>query len=182
MTKTVGIDRLQIQGGEPLTCSNLHKVVKATLDMPIKHIDIASNGTIIPDDLLLSTIKMLGDRGSFHISNYDCVDESRKSAVEKKVKEYGIDFYKYEYLYGTGTWFDSGKDNENRIDDDELLKKSYSTCSNHNCWVLAENSFVCCGKILTLMELKKSDDFSANNIINVGKARKDKRDFFYPEE
>lgn len=173
ITQYVSIEKLQIQGGEPLTCKDLYRVVEACEELPIAAVDIASNGTIIPDDILLEALGKLGERASFHISNYSCVDEKKKIQVEAAVKRYGISFNRYDFLYGDGAWFDSGKADEPETNDPILVQKSYYNCENRFCWVLAQDFFACCGKIITLMKIKKCGvkDLEVNNIINISKAR-----------
>lgn len=171
ITRYVEIEKMQIQGGEPLLHKELDVIIRGIMDLPIWRIDIASNGTIVPSEKVLFSLKELGKRASFHISNYVCVEENDKDNVERAVRDFGIEFYRYDFLYDNGAWFDSGKDNELRVTDNDLLKQSYETCENHNCWVLAGDYFVCCGKILSLMELKKDINIEKNNIIDVTKAR-----------
>lgn len=160
-----------------MTQKDLPYILKEINKLPINSIDIASNGTIIPNDELLQVLQIMGDKVSLHISDYSCVDDIKKKKIEEKVKEYGIHFYIYKFLYGSNEWFDSGKDNEEPIRDPEELKRSYFNCENRHCWVLAENHMASCGKILSLMKLNMENRLAENNVIDITEARREEKDF-----
>lgn len=107
------------------------------------------------------------------MSDYACVSEEQKELVEETVRNAGIHFEKYRFLFDSGEWFDSGLLAERRIEDADIVQRSYKQCGNHNCWALVDDYFTCCGKILSLGELREDEpfDIKKNNVLNVTRVR-----------
>ncbi len=176
VTKDVAVELLQIQGGEPFTHSQLDEIiVSCALNQNIKKVEIASNGTVFPNDRTLKILKEYEDKVVLRLSKYTCV-ESRQRDVDMYLQKQGVKAVHYDFMFGNGLWFDSGDISQNYNGNQMEVKEIYRKCANRSCWVLANDYMAVCGKVINLLEIKggKPDE---NNIINVSACRESNLSF-----
>ena len=176
ITKDIKIDTLQIQGGEPFTHKNIGKIIEyCANNTQISKIEIASNGTILPDDDTICILKKYSEKVCIRFSEYKCTENKRNLIVEK-LKNKGIKAIEYDFVYGTGEWFDLGDlDTVKEIDRKEI-KITYDKCPNKSCWTLAQNLFAGCGRMVSYLHLK-DEKIIGNNIIDIDELRRGNRPF-----
>lgn len=179
ITDTVKIDVLQIQGGEPFTNADIGLIVEeCALNRHIGKIEIASNGTIMPSENTLRIIKKYEDKVKIRFSDYSCVKE-RQYLIEKELYEqYDIKIEKYEFVYGTGMWFDLGSVDEEKEKNSDIKTEIYNKCPNKSCWTLAENYLAGCGRMISYLEIK-NEKIKNNNILDITALRHDGIPFVY---
>ena len=100
------IDTFHIQGGEPFLYTDLEKVVyhvKDKYDSIIRKIQIATNGTILPSDNVISALKDCD--AEVRISDYK--KEVRKELIQALERE-NIKYWIYEFAGGEGMWKQAG--------------------------------------------------------------------------
>lgn len=165
ITESVHIGTVQLQGGEPFLYTDLDVVIKyVARNSNIDNIEIATNGTVVPTDEMCEVIKSIGDKIIVRISEYECVAESKRLELIKKLKNYQINYSMYNFAFGNGEWFDSGEPNREAVTDKDEVWNTYYKCLNQHCWTLADHKMVCCGKIIALMELRHEKE-EENNVI-----------------
>ncbi len=172
----VKIRKLQIQGGEPFTYKKIAKVIEGCAKLNnIGRIEISTNGTILPDEETIKTLAAHADKVMVRFSMYDCVDaEARKRKIDILTAN-GVSVGNYNFMFSTGEWFDSGDYQQPRNEDKEQVREIYKNCCNRSCWTLADDFMACCGKILTLRELKK--EYGNDNILNITSLRNESKNF-----
>ncbi len=176
ITKDIVVETLQIQGGEPFSHLKLDEIIlSCVLNHNIKKIEIASNGTIFPNDKVLEILREHKDRVLLRFSKYKCA-ESRQNDVSLYLQEKGIEVAYYDFMFGNGMWFDSGDINQSYNENSIEVQEIYKKCSNRSCWVLADDYMAVCGKLINLIEMK-GGELDKNNIVNVSSYRKDGQSF-----
>lgn len=178
ITKDMNIELLQIQGGEPFTHKYIADIIeKCAINTHVHKIDIASNGTIFPNERTISVIKKYADKISIRFSKYDCVEKLRND-IEKKMNEvYGIDVCEYDFVNETGEWFDLGGICQKKETNKELISQTYKICPNKSCWTLAENYFAGCGRMVSYLKLKHNESIEKSNVLDLLKLREENKNF-----
>ncbi len=167
ITQSVTIEELQIQGGEPFTHKELDRIIVACAENHrIGKIEIATNGTIVPDDNLIAVLKKYKERICVRFSEYSCVNSEKRQAIINLLLDNNINATIYQFIYGDGMWFDTGTTDTSLITDEQELKEMFGNCSNKYCWTLAEDNMVCCGKMIVLSQIKGMS-LDNSNLINV---------------
>ncbi len=151
----VKIEKMQIQGGEPFTYKDIARVIDMCACMDhIEKIDISTNGTILPNEETIRVLAKHADKVTVRFSVYDCVDEKPRQQKIDALRMSGVKVDSYHFMFDSGEWFDSGDYWQERNENDEQVKVIYKSCNNRDCWTLADDYMACCGKILSLRELK----------------------------
>lgn len=133
------IDTFHIQGGEPFLYSDLEQLIKYIGEhymSVIQNVQIATNGSIIPKEEVLQSIKKYG----FIVRISDYRHESKINTLIDKLNEYGIVYKKYDFADGSGEW-KKGGDMDYCIPTDENLDKKVFTCRWNTCFTI-ENTYV----------------------------------------
>lgn len=176
ITKEIKIDTLQIQGGEPFTHKNIGKIIEyCANNTQISKIEIASNGTILPDDDTICILKKYSEKVCIRFSDYDCTESRRKTIIERLEKR-GVKTIEYDFVYGTGEWFDLGDLDTVKEIEREKIKATYQKCPNKSCWTLAKNFFAGCGRMISYLNLK-DEKIIGNNIIDINELRLNNKSF-----
>ena len=125
ITKDIVVETLQIQGGEPFTHREIDSIIEfCALNPNIHKIEIASNGTIIPNKRTIDVIKKYNEKIVLRFSDYVC-DRKKRQILEDRLKnQYNVDVQKYEFMYNTGEWFDLG-DIDNKKETDIQKRKKH---------------------------------------------------------
>lgn len=130
---------LQIQGGEPFLYSDLDKVldfVGSRYRKRIGRLEVATNGTIIPQDKYLEAMKR--NAVSVRISAYDRNAQQKAELLEIKLKEFGISFWTYRFVTGKAVWYDCGNVNNLWESSTKAVAKRFEECKFNGC-LTAEN-------------------------------------------
>lgn len=144
---SVMIDKLQIQGGEPFCYSDMPKLLeylggKKRAGM-IGDIDIATNGSIMPPEEVLGSIKKYDIR--IRISDYNVApDKVRK--LEQKCRDYCIRYMIYDFCSTEGQWYNEGGVETPRENDDKLVKRRYKLCQFRGCLTLEHGELTYCSR------------------------------------
>lgn len=86
------ISLIDVAGGEALTHSNLYVFIQSIAQIEnIKKIHIVSNGTIVPDKLMLDVLKKYADKVSIIISDYSKAGVNNTLTIST-LKENGVKF------------------------------------------------------------------------------------------
>ena len=165
------IERVQIQGGEPLTHPRLVEYIERIAQYPIQEVSMTTNGTILFHEELLHTLQKY-PHIHITISDYEVRKEKREK-VMKQLQEYGISYSLYNFLYGNGEWFYSGDFSQKRNDDDQEVTTIYEQCVNKICWTLAEGKLAVCGKIIILNQQYCLSTHDAHNILDLSLLKKE---------
>ena len=154
------IETLQIQGGEPFLYSDLAGLLDFCANQKkIKHIVIATNGTVMPSDDLLAVIKK--HRVCIRISNYP-VSKEKGLALQSCCKSLGIPNFIYNFAYRDAEWRDLGGIDTPREDDAALVKRRFEECAFRGCLTLENGELNRCSRIYVAQTLqnfqKRADD------------------------
>lgn len=155
------IHELILIGGEPLLYKDLKKCIEYVGNhyrKQIGRLTITTNGTILPDDNLLRSIKE--NKGTVRISNYSdalpkLVDNYKKLCELLIAKE-----IPYIFQNKVGVWYDYGYDVVNRKNDYEELKKTFDECEPSFREIRGKKYYYC-GAVRNVaqnMELDVDDD------------------------
>lgn len=171
ITESMEIDLLQIQGGEPFTHKDISKIIEmCATNCKIHKIEVASNGTIMPNEETINIIKRYSDKVDVRFSVYKCTENIRQN-IENKLNElYGIKVNEYDFVYDTGEWFELGKAESEKDVEAKIIDATYKKCPNKSCWTLYKNYFASCGRMIAYLQLKE-EKISGSNIIDINKIR-----------
>ena len=100
------IDLLQIQGGEPLIYPSLENILHYVISNDkIKHVHIATNGTVIP----YKHLELLKhEKITVRISNYKVVDQSEVDQLCRVLEDNNIKYSLYSFTGGDNRWILQG--------------------------------------------------------------------------
>lgn len=147
------IHRFIVMGGEPL----LHSGLKTILTYLLSHarvgvVQLITNGTIIPDDHLLSLFqhpKML-----VTVSNYSSDIAKNKSRLLSLLEDYQIN-YTYEPDFD---WIDLGGWNPRVDNTPDALRQRYQTCPRKTCHNIYNGQYHLCPRSAHGMRLGQIAD------------------------
>jgi hypothetical protein len=132
-----------IIGGEPLLNPELERIIRICAANPkIEHLELTTNGTIVPDDDVLQAIKAGGV--TVHISEYDNLGShiaGKREALVERLEAYGIP---YEYQFHK-IWLDFGEIEKRRYSKGEL-NRMFIHCPMNSCTVYNNKVLYRCGK------------------------------------
>ncbi len=139
------IDRLQIQGGEPLIYSDLPKLTSyLNACKEVAKIDIATNGTITPKDewwQIFSANKKVKFRVSDYPQNHGNLD-----TFLSKAQDYHIEVALYKFASRKSLWFDCGGMDTPREDNDAVVSKRFNKCAFRVCLTLEDGELHRCSR------------------------------------
>lgn len=135
------ITYVRIIGGEPLLFKDIAKVAQALQKEPkIKSFDIVTNGTIIPNDELLSILSE-SHKSWISISDYSASPnlkvKLRTPQIIQKLQEYNV---RYELLWQDSTWFDPGRVYKRNRDKAEIIR-NFRACMKACVSVMSNENF-----------------------------------------
>ena len=134
--------RIQIQGGEPLLYKRLPELLKWLYESKkFENIRIATNGTLIPGDEILTALKSYNVQ--MRISDYHI--EENKAVIPELInilETHAVRYYYYSFKSGESLWYAKGGLEMEREADDATVKKRFQTCKNNTCLTL-ENAKLC---------------------------------------
>lgn len=139
------IDRLQIQGGEPLIYSDLAKLLGYLgACREIMNIWIATNGMKVPDDELLHICSI--NNVAIRISDY-LQNKSNREAFILKARAHRVNLVGYDFSNENSLWTDLGNINEiTRTVDNGIVSERFKNCAFRSCLTLADGEFHRCGR------------------------------------
>lgn len=144
---------LEFIGGEPLLHPELNQMLLWAQNNPKIHmVEITTNGTIVPNEDILSTFQH--EKMLMQISCYGKINKEKVNILTKQLKEKRINFKLLEmnqwYSYG-----DSSKRNRSKFE----LKYSYWYCNdNRVCRTLYKGKLFVCGRAAALYGIGKLHD------------------------
>ena len=139
------INELQIQGGEPFIYSDLKGLIQfLSSQKKIKHITIATNGTIIPKDELFNLIKKYDI--ALRISNYPITKE-KGLILYNECQKRGIDASIYNFGNNKSEWSYLGGIETPRENDDKIVSKRFWYCSFKGCLTIDDGEINWCSRI-----------------------------------
>lgn len=137
------ITYVRIIGGEPLLFKDIAKVAQALQKEPkVKSFDIVTNGTIIPNDELLSILSQ-SYKSWVSISDYSVSPnlkiKLRTPQIIQKLQEHNV---RYHVLWqdSTSTWFDPGRVYKRNRDTAGIIK-NFRSCMMPCVSVMSNESF-----------------------------------------
>ncbi len=140
------VDRIcvgSIIGGEPFLNPQLAEIIRICASYEkIEHLEVTTNGTIIPDDETLCAIRDSG--ASVHLSEYEHIDARHIETREKlreKLREYGI-FYVSQFH---PEWLDFGEI-EKRAHSRRELDDMFIHCTMNSCSIYNNKTLYRCGR------------------------------------
>ncbi len=120
------IDTMLIQGGESFLYSDLSRVIECIhASGRVRQLNVATNGTVIPSDETLNTIKRCN--ACVRISDYDITPE-KTSELVRVLDEKGINYFLYSFSTAKGLWFNHGRKDTPRDDNDRTASKRFLSC------------------------------------------------------
>lgn len=159
------IGTISISGGEPLLNKELSEIAAITLREFSDRFDqfrIITNGTIIPSEALLQTIKEYG-RGNadFQVDDYG-VCSNNLEAVIRELGENDIPYHVKKY-HGEeqycGGWIDLGSPEKKRDYSDEEAQRVIDRCRNAHmkCLIVFDGKLFLCPRAITGFALEMFD-------------------------
>ena len=131
------IIELSIIGGEPLLNKDIYKLInKYSSNKKISSVVIYTNGSIIPDDVTLKSVKK--DNVWVHISDYGDLS-TKKNELANLFENNGIKFFLRKY----DLWQDAG-DFSLRDYSTDMLEWMYSRCFKARCYSFYKSKLYCC--------------------------------------
>lgn len=138
----------RILGGEPFIYKNLHEYIDYLSNKSkIKSIIIYTNGTIVPSDLLIKSIKE--SKAIVDISNYG--ELSRNIETLQRI----FDEHRIPYALKEPEWTDSGRITKKQNLDEELLEQRFFNCCTRDVLTLLHGYMYRCPFSANLMNLSK---------------------------
>ena len=144
------INTLQIQGGEPFLYSDLGRLITYLRNIHgggggINSIEIATNGSILPNDDLLKILK--DSNVDVRISNYNITPEKTK-ILQETLQNWGIRHTVYFFTSHNGYWYDKGSINAQDYPhyDDKVLNRRFDRCNNSGCLTLERGRLAHCSR------------------------------------
>ena len=156
------IDLLQIQGGEPFLYTDLGRLVSFLEQHrdKVKSIDIATNGSVLPSDALMSVLRGSGTR--IRISDYNvCPDKVRQ--LQEKCEQFQVNHRIYPFAGNNSQWYYQGGPGFQAPADGKALWQRYLTCAFCNCLTLERGELSYCSRATNSYHIqsfpRKAGDF-----------------------
>lgn len=169
------VDTFHIQGGEPFLYTDLGELLyycRFKFGNILKKIQIATNGTVIPNADIL---KALADTNSIvRISNYPT--QKNSAALVEILDEYKILYKQYNFANRKGEWsLGGGIDYAVPIDED--VEDKFNRCKWNTCYTIENSMIGRCARSIPAQTLQKinikDDDYidlnQENDIVRMGK-------------
>lgn len=145
LTRISSIKKLQIQGGEPFSHKDFHKLIARLDELEAQEIVITTNGTAHIDEITITQLLNVKRPFKVAISQYDAA-KNRQDSFYRKLRHHGISVEKYAFYKGDGGWVDQGGPTSPRNNCDEEVQKIYDCCAFRCCVSLAEGRVFRCGR------------------------------------
>ncbi len=144
---------LELIGGEPFLYPQLKDVLELVLKQDkIFEVEITTNGTLLPNEELLSLLK--NPKVVVHISRYET--SCKANELEKLLFDENIRYVQMDEL----AWIDSGGV-ENRHRSDEQIQNEYWNCQpSYTCKTLFDGRVYACARSASLYEMGVLTDSS----------------------
>lgn len=147
--------KMQIQGGEPF----LYKELPALLDFvrecgKVTTLTIATNGTIIPSNAVLQSLKKNHVR--VRISDYPVTPPEKVEHLKEKLHEFGIDIWVYNFTSNDSMWFDMGgiSTTSPHMWQESELQRHFLNCPFHDCFTLENSRISRCSRAVIAAEVQ----------------------------
>lgn len=137
------IEKIQIQGGEPFIYREIGELLAylCTKRNKIKHIVVATNGSIIPSDNLMNFI---GENDVIiRISNYGKSFDKLNILIDK-CNRFHVNHSVYNFVSGKSTWFQCGRKDLERQNND--VDKKFQYCLFNHCLTLERGELSHCSR------------------------------------
>lgn len=140
-----GIQKVQIQGGEPFLCQYLAELLQFLKKSErVREITVTTNGTIMPEKRIIHALKRTGTLVS--LSNYQNLRGGVFDALISKFEKEKIAYQVYNFAKGMGTWIDMGGVKINRENNDEVVNHRFERCPYKWCMTLEKNMLGYCSR------------------------------------
>lgn len=172
-----GIITVELIGGEPFLYKDISTIINNLLNRNVKHIEITTNGTVMPSDELIILLK--NEKISVQISDYGNVNGKRAQDMYKRFRMEKINVLNLR----NSQWFSAGSI-ANRHKSKNRLKYEFACCDAKNiCRTLYRGRIYVCGRAPVLDEigLLKDDTsyFDLSKIsIKKDKGKREIKNFF----
>lgn len=133
------VDTFHIQGGEPMLYYGLEELlyyVKTNYSHIIKNIQIATNGTVIPSDKILESMRET--KAVARISNYPI--GSKVNELIARLEDWSIDYRVYNFVNKSGEWSDAGAMDYTIPKERDVVRQVFE-CGWNTCFTI-ENGLV----------------------------------------
>ena len=176
------INNLILIGGEPLLHKNLYKLVDfCGKNKKIKNVWIVSNGTIVPSDILISTIKKYRHKVRFWLSNYTKNTYITKRLYDEEIINLLIS-NKIKYVFNESLMWETTTPTQDNNRNKEEIRQYYLNCQ-HPCISVIEGKITPCPRTSTYIvnEITKyncNEDYVNLRNTKVEKIRKELVDFY----
>lgn len=146
-------DYFSIVGGDPLTNPELYKLVDYVGQNPdITFCKLLTNGTIIPSQRLMESMKAAGKKLIVHIDQYPGTEESSKRIYEK-ILSAGIRCIILRHsVFKEMHWKYLGGIDQKTLPED-MSQDIYRSCVLRGCYTLADGEFTACPRGITTEEI-----------------------------
>ena len=151
------ISEFRIYGGEPFMNPDMYKLLDWYDDCEkINTLSIYTNGTIIPSDRTLESMKR--KKVKVHISDYDHNMDKVEKLVEILEKE-SIQYFIRRY----DSWCEAG-DLSPKSHSIEKLKEIYANCFATNCYSFLKGKFYACPRAAHAVNLQAMPDIERDRV------------------
>lgn len=148
---------LRILGGEPMVNNEFYKLILWYVgNNKIGKISVFTNGTLIPDEKILDTMK--DPKVSVHISDYG-INQDRIGLLKEKLDEKGIRYFirSYDKWLSTGGFEDRGST-------DEELSNRFKNCFERSGYTFLKGKVFRCPRGAHAINLHALPDFSVDYV------------------
>lgn len=111
----------------------------------IGDIDITINGSIMPSDELLKSIKKYDIL--IRISDYNAAPDKTKK-LEQECEALSIRYMIYNFSSAEGQWYNTGRIEMPRKNDDKIVKRRYKKCQFCGCLTLEHGELAYCSRVM----------------------------------
>lgn len=149
------VDTFHIQGGEPFLYTDLKELLyycKTKFGSILKSIQIATNGTIIPDNEVLKALK--GTDTVVRISNYPM--QNKADELAEILDTEGIRHRTYNFANLEGEWSLTGGI-DYMVSEDEDVKEKVYKCVWNTCYMIENGIVGRCARSIPARTLQKMD-------------------------
>lgn len=159
-----GIQKVQIQGGEPFLCSYLDKLLLWLFrSKRVGEITISTNGTIIPGKKLIRAIRKC--RVTVSISNYGKLYRKELLEIHRLFDDYNIKYLNYNFATQSGKWIKLGGIDTAKEDDEDIVSERFEKCPFKWCMTLERNILGYCSRSIVASRVLKKFEGGAKATI-----------------
>jgi hypothetical protein len=153
ITQFCKIGYFSIVGGEPLTNTELYKLVDYVGQNPdITFCKLLTNGTILPSQRLMDSMKAAGKKLIVHVDQYPGTEETSEKTYQKIVSA-GIGCIIFRHsVFQEMHWKYLGGIDQKKLPED-MSQDIYRSCVLRGCYTLADGEFTACPRGITTEEI-----------------------------